>query len=151
MKVSVIVSAFNAADILSVTLPPLLDQDYPEAEREIIVVNDASTDSTSSMIDRESWADSCKIIHHETNRGRSATRNSGLRAAQGELLIFLDCDIEVPPDFVSKHVERHNDGNIAGLLSDLLPRRSTTATSSTGGAVPNSSAEKGRSLIGISS
>ena len=121
MKVSVIVSAFNAADILPITLPPLLDQDYPVEDIEIIVVNDASTDATSSVIARESWAERCTIIHHEANRGRSATRNTGLRAAKGELLIFVDCDIEVSSNFISGHVKRHMDDKVVGLLSHLQP------------------------------
>jgi len=124
MKVSVIVSAFNAADILPVTLPPLLDQDYPVKDLEIIVVNDASTDATSRVIARESWAERCTVIHHEANRGRSATRNTGLRAAKGELLIFVDCDIEVSSDFISRHVQRHLDDKMVGLLSHLQPAAS---------------------------
>ena len=121
MKVSVIVSAFNAADILPTTLPPLLDQDYPKEDLEIILVNDASTDSTSNIIASERWAKQCTVIHHEINLGRSATRNSGLRATKGDLLIFLDCDIEVPSGFISNHVKRHKDRKIIGLLSNLQP------------------------------
>ena len=121
MKVSVIVSAFNAEDILPVTLPPLLAQDYPSEDLEIIVVNDGSTDATSSVIAHESWAERCTVIDHEVNRGRSATRNTGLRAAKGELLIFVDCDIEVSSDFISGHVRRHMDDKVVGLLSCLRP------------------------------
>ena len=125
MKVSVIVSAFNAEDILPVTLPPLLAQDYPSEDLEIIVVNDGSPDTTSSVIAHESWAERCIVIHHETNRGRSSTRNTGLRAAKGELLIFVDCDIEVSSDFISGHVKRHMDDKVVGLLSHLQPAAPT--------------------------
>ena len=121
MKVSVIVSAYNAADILGTTLPPLLSQDYSSEKLQIIVVNDASTDGTAALLASPKWTDRCEIIHHETNLGRCATRNSGLHAATGDLVIFIDCDIEIGNDFVSRHVERHSDPQVTGLLSNLQP------------------------------
>ena len=65
MKVSIIVSAFNAADILPKTLPSLFNQDYPEENYEIILVNDASTDTTLDLIKSEKWTDQCIVFHHE--------------------------------------------------------------------------------------
>ena len=56
MKVSVIVSIFNATDILSNTLPTLLNQDYPAEDHEIILVNDCSTDGTENLITSEKCA-----------------------------------------------------------------------------------------------
>tara|TARA_B100000029_G_scaffold220163_1_gene217877 strand:+ start:7886 stop:8830 length:945 start_codon:yes stop_codon:yes gene_type:complete len=119
MNVSVIVSVYNAADILKKTLPPLLNQDYPTASHEIILVNDSSTDNTIKLITSENWKDRLTILNHDENRGRSATRNTGLRQATGDIVIFIDCDIEVPLDFISKHVEYHNNEKIIGLLSNL--------------------------------
>lgn len=121
MKVSIIVSAFNAADILPKTLPSLFNQDYPEENYEIILVNDASTDTTLDLIKSEKWTDQCIVFHHEKNLGRSATRNTGLRAASGDLLIFIDCDIEVSSDFISRNVIRHREKDIVGLLCNLQP------------------------------
>ena len=72
MKVSVIISAYNAADILGTTLPPLLSQDYSSEKLQIIVVNDASTDGTAVLLASPKWTDRCDIIHHETNLGRCA-------------------------------------------------------------------------------
>ena len=107
MKVSVIVSIFNATDILSNTLPTLLNQDYPAEDHEIILVNDCSTDGTENLITSEKWDGPFITLNHKVNQGRSATRNTGLKAASGDILIFLDCDIEVPHNFISKHVEYH--------------------------------------------
>ncbi len=121
MKVSVIVSIYNGADILPVTIPPLLNQDYPAEKLEIILVDDASTDGTSELLENPEWRGKCRVIRHEENRGRTATRNSGVKAATGDLLIFTDCDIEVPTDFVSKHVNRYDDNQTVGVLSNLLP------------------------------
>ena len=121
MKVSVIVSVFNAIDILSKTLPPLLSQDYPGEDHEIILVNDSSTDDTENLISSEKWQGPFIALNHKVNQGRSSTRNTGLREASGDILIFIDCDIEVPHDFISKHVEYHKMSKVIGLLSNLQP------------------------------
>lgn len=122
MKVSVIVSVYNEADILPVTLPFLLNQDYPKEKTEIILVDDASTDDTSRLLESPRWRKSITVIHHRENRGRAATRNTGVNAATGELLIFLDCDIEVESDFISRHVEYHRRDNVIGVVSNILTR-----------------------------
>lgn len=121
MNVSIIVSVYNGADVLGTTLPSLLDQDYSPDKLQIIVVNDASTDGSAELLSFPEWAGRCQVIHHETNEGRCATRNSGLGVATGDLVIFVDCDIEVAPDLVSRHVERHADSEVVGLLSNLQP------------------------------
>ncbi|MBL7086660.1 MAG: glycosyltransferase family 2 protein, partial [Candidatus Cloacimonetes bacterium] len=122
MKVSVIVSIYNGANILPVTLPPLLNQDYPENFTEIILVNDGSTDDTRSLLEHPEWTERCKIIQHPNNRGLAATRNSGIKVATGDLFIILDCDIEVGTDFISRHVELHKNHKIIGVLSNIRTR-----------------------------
>ena len=119
MRVSIIVSIYNGADILSVTLPHLINQDYPKEKTEIILVDDASTDNTRQLIESSEWNNSVTVISHPENMGRSITRNSGIKAATGELLILLDCDIEVESDFISRHVEYHQNENVIGVVSHI--------------------------------
>ena len=121
MKVSVIVSIFNGADVLPITITPLLNQDYPRHLTEMILVDDASTDETPSLLNNPEWIERFIIIRHPVNRGRTATRNSGIDAATGDLLILIDCDIEVKSTFISQHVARHKN-HITGLLSNVQPR-----------------------------
>ena len=119
MKVSLIISIYNGADILFVTLPSLLNQDYPKEKTEIIFVDDGSTDDTPQLLNSPKWNQAITVISHPENRGRAATRNSGIKAASGELLILLDCDIEVESDFISQHVECHQSENVIGVVSHL--------------------------------
>ena len=44
-------------------------------------------------------------IYHQSNQGRAATRNDGLKMAIGEIIIFLDADMSVNPDFVQQHID----------------------------------------------
>ncbi|MFQ6675530.1 MAG: glycosyltransferase [Fidelibacterota bacterium] len=121
MKFSVIVSIYNGADVLPITVPPLMAQDYPPDRLEIILVDDASTDGTSSLLENSPWRERCTVIRHPENRGRCATRNSGLEVATGDVLIFMDCDIEVDKTFVSRHAERHRNPDTVGILSNIRP------------------------------
>lgn len=122
MKVSIIVSIYNGADVLPYTIPPLLNQDYPHDLTEIILVDDASTDRTPSLLENPEWNDRCTVLRHDQNRGRTATRNSGMDAATGDLFVLLDCDIQVEPRFISQHVSRHEDDSVVGVLSNIQTR-----------------------------
>jgi len=124
VKVSIIVSVYNGADILPVTIPALLQQDYPQLLTEIICVDDASTDNTKTLLSSPDWQNKIKFIRHDRNKGRCATRNTGIKAATGDLLIFTDCEIEVQKDFISKHVAWHEKENVIGVVSNLKPKES---------------------------
>ena len=48
------------------------------------------------------------VVHHERSRGRAATRNSGIARATGEIIVFLDGDMEVVPEFIAAHAAGHD-------------------------------------------
>jgi glycosyltransferase involved in cell wall biosynthesis len=85
--VSVIISVWNGANYLAEAIESVLRQDY--ADRELIVVDDGSTDATARVM--ESFAGAITRLHRE-RRGAGAGRNAGVRAARGTLLAFLDHD-----------------------------------------------------------
>ena len=92
MKCSVIVPVYNMAGYLPRCMASLLAQDLSGCE--IILVDDGSTDGTSpALCDRyaEDHRDLVKVIHEE-NRGLGEARNTGIRAAEGEYLLFVDSD-----------------------------------------------------------
>ena len=89
--VSVIVNVFNGADYLASALNSILSQGYDPLE--IIIVNDGSTDCTAKLA--EEWIgrhpEQIKLIHRP-NGGVAAARNTGLRAARGDIICILDVD-----------------------------------------------------------
>ncbi len=89
--VSVIIPCYNHAHFLSEAIESVLRQTYPHYE--IIVVDDGSTDETAKL------ADGYAQVHcvRQANLGLSAARNRGLRASQGEYLVFLDADDRLLP------------------------------------------------------
>jgi len=99
--VSVIIPTYNRVHLVSQAVQSVLDQTYQDLE--IIVVDDGSTDNTEEVV--RSFKDSriCYIRHKE-NRGGSAARNTGIKAARGEFIAFLDSDDEWLPSKLSKQM-----------------------------------------------
>lgn len=94
-RVSVVIPTFNRADLLGTALASVLKQSYPAYE--IVVVDDCSTDGTRQVV--EAFRDGrIRYIRHERNRGGSAARNTGIRAAIGDYIAFLDDDDEWEPN-----------------------------------------------------
>lgn len=101
-KVSVIIPAYNNAEYLGETIQSVLAQTYDNFE--LIVVNDASPDDTWAVVSQ--FPDSrLKYIIHEQNQGLSAARNTGIEAAQGEIIALLDGDDLFHPEKLQAHVE----------------------------------------------
>src|SRR4029079_11661592 len=85
---------------------------------EVILVNDASPDDTgevANQIASEPGAKSIRVIHHEVNLGRGAAFVSGARAATGEIVGYLDVDLEVSSVYLLECVSliAHDDLDMA--------------------------------------
>ncbi len=93
MPISVIIPAYKARKYLAEALESIGKQTLPAAE--VIVVDDKSPDPVDDIIDdfaKRPGYPPLRLIKHETNRGQAAGRNTGMKAASGEWLAFLDCD-----------------------------------------------------------
>ncbi len=102
MKVSVIIRAFNRAHSISQAIGSALGQTYNNTE--IIVVDDGSTDATREVV--QSFQDHrIRLLSHETNRGVGAACNTGIAAAAGNFVAWLDSDDVWLPDKLEKQVE----------------------------------------------
>jgi GT2 family glycosyltransferase len=106
MRVSVIVSTYQRRELALRTAASLLKQDYSADQTEIVIVIDGSTDGTAEALRRLQGSERLRLVEQE-NRGLAGARNSGMRAASGELLIFLDDDMLCTPGLVSAHAEAH--------------------------------------------
>jgi len=118
-KLSIIVPIYNVAPYLRKCFDSLLHQDYDDYE--IILVDDGSTDGSGDLADEladallpsgGSWRETglIRVIHQE-NQGLSGARNTGIKAAIGEYVQFVDSDDYLVPNTLSKlmaQIERDN-------------------------------------------
>jgi glycosyltransferase involved in cell wall biosynthesis len=98
--VSIVMPAYNVAWCIGRAVDSVLAQDF--RMRELIVINDGSTDDTASVL--AGYGDAIVVLHQQ-NRGMSAARNAGIRAARGEYIAFLDSDDWWLPTKLSRQVE----------------------------------------------
>lgn len=94
--ISVIIPVYNGAAFVATAIESVLCQDYQPFE--IIVVDDGSTDDTAAVVSQ--FGDSVRYLY-QTNSGPAAARNTGINAATGELIAFLDHDDFWTPDKLS--------------------------------------------------
>ena len=92
--ISVIIPVYNVAAFLERCLDSVLAQ---EAIREILLVDDGSTDGSGGICDRYAQTDPRITVIHKENGGLSSARNAGLDRARGEYVAFLDSDDYLEP------------------------------------------------------
>lgn len=97
MKISVVIPLYNKAHTIVHTLQTVINQTYKDFE--VVIVNDGSTDDSVRVIN-ENFHDSRINIINQENGGVSVARNSGIKAARGEWIAFLDADDEWLPDYL---------------------------------------------------
>ncbi|MEI6631738.1 MAG: glycosyltransferase family 2 protein [bacterium] len=115
---SVIVPVYNEAG----TIRQILEKIRLIAiDKEIIVVDDGSSDGTGKIL-RELEEDSVKIIHHSTNRGKGAAVLTGLNNAASEFVIIQDADLEYDPADYLKLVAAIQEGNADIILGARFTR-----------------------------
>ena len=101
MKFSLIVPVYNVADYLEKCVGSILANDCTDCE--ILLIDDGSTDGKSGALCDELAEKTPSLIRviHQQNRGLGGARNTGIEAAQGEYLFFIDSDDSVAPDSLS--------------------------------------------------
>jgi glycosyltransferase involved in cell wall biosynthesis len=88
--ISVIVPIYNAEKTIVKTLDSILSQSY--TNKEIILINDMSTDDTLKEIKKFLYLENVTLINNKKNVGAAASRNKGIRICKGRFVAFIDSD-----------------------------------------------------------
>ncbi len=99
MRISVIIPVYNEAATVTQVVEQVLEVKLDDVEKEIIVVNDGSTDGTDAVLDSLAarWPSPLKIVHHERNQGKGAAIRTALEHVTGDVVITQDADLEYAP------------------------------------------------------
>ncbi len=112
-KVSVIIATYNYGRFITEAVDSVLNQTYPD--REVIVVDDGSTDGTRNIL--KDYIESVRITYiYQKNSGPGAARNTGIRASGGEYVCFLDADDRYLPEKLERQAALLEDEEAAGCF-----------------------------------
>jgi len=95
MKLSIVVPCYNEKDTIREIIA--LIRESPYTDKEIIVVDDCSTDGTIEIIESELIGKTDQFIKHSANQGKGAALRTGIEKASGDIVIIQDADMEYDP------------------------------------------------------
>lgn len=103
IRISLVIPMYNASSTLPRLLASLSAQTLPREQYEVIFVDDGSTDGSGELVRRY---EGFRLLAQQ-NRGPSAARNHGTREARGEIIAYTDADCVLPPDWLARNLELH--------------------------------------------
>ena len=105
---SILMPVYNERATLEQAVEDALSAELPVDSRQLVIVEDGSTDGTRDLLRETTWPDGVTVVYHERNRGKGAALRTGLEHATGDLAAILDADLE------------YRAADLAPLLQPLL-------------------------------
>lgn len=114
-KLSVVIPVYNEAPTVGRLIERVLCVDLGDVAREVIVVNDGSTDQSREVLEaiEKEWPQLVKVCHHEENRGKGAAVRTALEHVTGDVVIIQDADLEYDPQEVPKLLAPFADRSVS--------------------------------------
>lgn len=114
IRVSVVVPVYNSSASLERLLLSLVRQ-TGNNDFEVVIVDDGSKDCPEKIVEKFKPQLSLKFLMHQRNRGPAAARNTGIKAALGDIIVFTDADCAPEPDWLQKMVAPFADKEVTGV------------------------------------
>lgn len=119
-RISIIIPTYNRKESLRETLAALGRQSFCPDDFEVLVVDDGGTDGTDMMV-RDMPVPYRLSYYRVPHGGPGSARNEGSRMAGGDLLLFIDDDIQASPELVAEHVRMHEEQEGIMVLGSVVP------------------------------
>jgi glycosyltransferase involved in cell wall biosynthesis len=125
MKLSIIIPVYNERETLREILAQVRAVELPGFDKEILVVDDGSTDGSGQILDDEARAGDIRLFHHQENRGKGSAVRTAIEHATGDILIIQDADLEYDPRDYPKLLQPIVEGRVAVVYGSrfLGPRK----------------------------
>jgi glycosyltransferase involved in cell wall biosynthesis len=107
-SLSILMPVFNELTTVERAIDDALTAELPVESRQLVVVDDGSTDGTRELLRGRDWPENVTLVMHDKNRGKGAALQTALQHASGELSAILDADLE------------YRAADLAPLLKPLL-------------------------------
>lgn len=114
---TLLISAFNEADVIADKIRNSLALDYPSGKLEIIVISDASDDGTDAVV--QGFApQGVRLLRMHDRGGKTLGLNAGVKAATGEIVVFSDANAMYLPDAIRKMVRNFADPEVGAVVGE---------------------------------
>jgi glycosyltransferase involved in cell wall biosynthesis len=109
-SLTILMPVFNERETVETAIQRTLEAEMGVDDRELIVIDDGSTDGTTEILQQD-WSDSVQLVCHARNLGKGAAIQTGLRHASGRFTTVMDADLEYDPAEVDQLVAPLMDGD----------------------------------------
>ena len=91
---SILMPVFDERATVEAAIEDALSSELPVPSRELVIVDDGSTDGTRELLSSREWPENVKVVHHDLNLGKGAAVRTALQHATAEFAAILDADLE---------------------------------------------------------
>jgi glycosyltransferase involved in cell wall biosynthesis len=101
VDLSILVPVYNERATIETAIGQLLEAELPVSSRELVLVDDGSTDGTREWLQAQSYGSDVRLVLHERNHGKGAAVRTALEHAQGRYATIMDADLEYDPHSIA--------------------------------------------------